>query len=162
MTWHYLKNAPYPSQSLLKPSRKLKMKPTLVGIKQGLQACLTAQQAHRTALCWPHQRAQGIMLLEAPSSLMTNPKGTRRDPSLPPAIPNHFCWLLANRRSSRTGNIAQKTTEIYQFGWHNLKELKSGDNIIWRISPSTTGSTPQYIHASWRNTRLVSLNLNEY
>ena len=70
----------------------LKTKPIPVGIKQGLQAhliarqapliaqqvLLTAQQAHHTALCRPHQRAQGIALLEAPLSQMTSPKGTRR------------------------------------------------------------------------------------
>ena len=73
----------------------LKTKPILVGIKQGLQArliahqalliaqqvLLTAQQAHHTALCRPHQRAQGIALLEAPPSPTTSPKGTGRDPS---------------------------------------------------------------------------------
>ena len=81
------------------------MKSTSVGIKQGLQArliahqaallaqqvLLIAQQAHCRALCRPLQRAQGITLLKAPSSLMTNPKGARRDLNLPPAIPNPFC-----------------------------------------------------------------------
>ena len=56
------------------------MKLIPVGIKRGLQAhliahqappiaqqvLLIAQQAHHTALCRPHQRAQGIALLEAP------------------------------------------------------------------------------------------------
>ena len=64
------------------------MKLILVGIKQGLQACLIpyqalflaqqvlliAQQAHCTALCQPHQRAQDIMLSEAPLKSQGNHK----------------------------------------------------------------------------------------
>ena len=88
---------------MLKPSRKLKTKSTLAGIKQGHQACLIAcqapliaqqvsliaQQANHTALCQPHQRAQDIMLSEAPLSLMTNPKGTTRGPDQTPFAE---CW----------------------------------------------------------------------
>jgi len=76
--------------------------------------------------------------------------------------PNPFCWVLANRGSSKTGNIAQKTTENNQFGWHIWKELKSGDSIILKTSLSTTELAQQYTDASWRNTRLVSLNLSKY
>ena len=75
----------------------------LVGIKQNHQArllacqalliaqqvLLIAQQAHCIALCQPHQRAQDIMLSEAPLSLMTNPKGTTRGPDQTPFAE---CW----------------------------------------------------------------------
>ena len=125
MTWHYSKNAPCSSQSLLKPLRRLKTKFTLVGIKQdhqvhfiahqalliAHQGLLIAQQAHYTALCQPHQRAQDIMRSEAPLSLTMNVKGATNSPGLSTATPNLFCWLPANRGSSRTGNIAQKPIE---------------------------------------------------
>ena len=71
------------------------MKLILVGIKQGLQArhiawqalllaeqvLLIVQQPHHTALYRPHQRAQGITLLEAPLNQTMSPKGTGSDPS---------------------------------------------------------------------------------
>ena len=47
-----------------------------------LQVSLIAQQAHCTALCQPHQRAQDIMLSEAPLEYENKTQGNHKRPKL--------------------------------------------------------------------------------